>query len=92
MGTAEFKFPTGLPKEIGIDTSLFLDSGTLKMTDKSIKDSANIIDTGSIRSSYGLSLSWSSPLGPIRLDFAKILKQEEFDKTEGFRFSFGNYF
>jgi outer membrane protein insertion porin family len=50
------------------------------------------VDSGSIRSSYGLSLSWSSPLGPIRLDFAKIIKQEEYDESEGFRFSFGNYF
>ncbi|MDA7705623.1 outer membrane protein assembly factor BamA [Rickettsiales bacterium] len=92
MGTLEFKFPTGLPKEIGINTSLFLDAGTVRMVDNAIKSSSNIIDDGAIRSSYGLSLTWSSPLGPIRLDFAKIIKQEEYDETEGFRFSFGNNF
>jgi outer membrane protein insertion porin family len=92
VGTAELKFPTGLPKEIGIDSSLFLDVGTVRMIDNSIKNKANIIDDASIRASYGVSLTWSSPLGPIRLDFAKILKQEEYDKMEGFRFSFGNNF
>ncbi|MFT4718353.1 MAG: outer membrane protein insertion porin family [Rickettsiales bacterium] len=91
-GTAELKFPTGLPKEIGINTSLFIDAGTVRIVDKGIKSSVDIVDSGSIRSSYGLSLNWSSPLGPIRLDFAKIIKQEEYDESEGFRFSFGNYF
>jgi outer membrane protein insertion porin family len=92
VGTVELKFPTGLPKEIGIDGSLFLDAGTVRMVDNYIKNKANIVHDASIRASYGLSLTWSSPLGPIRLDFAKILKQEEYDKTEGFRFSFGNNF
>jgi len=92
IGTAELKFPTGLPKEIGINTSLFIDAGTVKMVDKTINNNAKIIDSSSLRSSYGLSLTWSSPLGPIRLDFSKIIEQEDYDQTEGFRFSFGNYF
>lgn len=90
--TAEIRFPTGLPKEMGINTSLFVDAGTVRVVDDDIRNRTNIIDTGSIRASYGLSLAWSSPLGPIRLDFSRISKSEEYDRTESFRFGFGNNF
>ena len=51
-----------------------------------------IADTGSLRSSYGLSIAWESPLGPIRFDFSRIAKKEDFDRTENFRFTFGTRF
>ena len=39
------------------------------------------------QSSEPVSVSWNSPMGPIRFDFAKILKKEDYDRTETFRFS-----
>jgi len=90
--TTEFRFPIGLPKELGISTSLFSDIGTLKMVDSINKESTDVVDTGSLRSSYGVSIIWASPLGPIRLDFSKVDKSEIFDRTETFRFSFGSNF
>ncbi|MDA0901799.1 MAG: outer membrane protein assembly factor BamA [Proteobacteria bacterium] len=90
--TTEFRFPIGLPKDLGISTSLFSDIGTLKMVDSVNKNSINVVDTGSLRASYGLSIIWSSPMGPIRLDFSKVQKREDFDRVQNFRFSFGTNF
>lgn len=92
ISTTEFRFPLGLPKDLGISGSLFSDIGTLKGVDEINKQNTAVADTGSLRSSYGLSISWASPLGPIRLDFSKVAKKEDFDRTETFRFSFGTNF
>ncbi len=93
VGTAEFRFPLGLPKELGINGILFSDNGTVKGVDTISKQgTGGIEDSGSLRSSYGLSIAWSSPMGPIRLDFSKVAKREIYDRTQNFRFSFGSTF
>lgn len=92
MNTTEFKFPLGLPKELGISAALFHDIGTLKEADAINKVGTQVVDTGSLRASFGLSIIWTSPLGPIRLDFSNAYKAEDFDQTESFRFSFGTTF
>lgn len=52
----------------------------------------DIRDDLSLRASVGLSVYWDSPFGPIRLDFARVLRQEEYDRTKTFRFSAGTRF
>ena len=91
LGTIELSFPTGLPEEFGIKGALFLDAGTLGHLDKSALG-PNIVDNLSLRSSAGVSIFWDSPFGPVRLDFAHILRKESFDETETFRFSAGTRF
>ena len=59
-------------------------------------------DSKDIRSSVGASLLWSSPLGPIRFDYAWALSKDEgtisngvkvgADRTQAFRFSGGTRF
>ncbi len=92
VGTTEFMFPLGLPKELGINGILFNDIGTVKGVDSINKKNSEVADSGKIRSSYGLSIAWSSPMGPIRLDFARVVKKEVYDQTQNFRFSFGTNF
>ncbi len=92
VGTSEFRFPLGLPKDLGISGALFTDVGSLKGVDQINKQNTEVTDTGSLRASYGLSFNWASPLGPIRLDFSKTAKKEDFDRSENFRFSFGTNF
>jgi outer membrane protein insertion porin family len=92
VGTSEFRFPLGLPKDLGISGALFTDIGTLTGVDQINQTSTEVTDTGSLRAAYGLSFNWASPLGPIRLDFSKTAKKEDFDRTENFRFSFGTNF
>ncbi|MEO1311601.1 MAG: outer membrane protein assembly factor BamA [Pseudomonadota bacterium] len=49
-------------------------------------------DDLSFRYSAGFTVSWDSPFGPIRFDFAEVFKRELYDRTEGFRFSAGTSF
>jgi outer membrane protein insertion porin family len=49
-------------------------------------------DDLALRAAAGLSVFWTSPLGPIRLDFSQVLAKETYDKTETFRFSTSTQF
>ncbi|MEM6538348.1 MAG: outer membrane protein assembly factor BamA [Pseudomonadota bacterium] len=53
---------------------------------------APVQDDLSIRISAGVSVSWDSPFGPVRFDIAEVFQKEEYDRTEGFRFSAGTNF
>lgn len=44
-------------------------------------------DSLSLRASVGVSVFWDSPFGPVQFDFARPLAEEEYDKTQEFRFS-----
>ncbi|MGH6858164.1 MAG: outer membrane protein assembly factor BamA, partial [Methylocella sp.] len=49
-------------------------------------------DTARLRASAGGSIIWSSPLGPIRFDFAKAIAKSQFDQTQFFFFTGGTTF
>ncbi|MCZ4299081.1 outer membrane protein assembly factor BamA [Henriciella marina] len=100
QATAELTFPNFLPDEYGIDTALFLEAGSVGELDDIDTEPTNITQIGPdlfaieesqtsmpLRASAGLSVGWDSPFGPIRFDFSQILKKEEYDRTETFRFS-----
>lgn len=87
--SAEMRFPLGLPEELGFLGAAFLDAGSLSDVDDS---GSEVVDESSLRFSAGVGLSWSSPLGPIRIDFANPILKEDFDKTQEVRFSFGTRF
>jgi len=46
-----------------------------------------IDDELSLRAAAGLSVLWDSPFGRIRFDFSQIIRKEDYDRTETFRFS-----
>lgn len=88
-GTVELQFPTGLPEEYGVKGAIFSDFGTLTDTEDT---GGNVRDSGSVRASVGVGIAWTSPFGPIRVDFTQAVVKEEYDKTEVFRFRFGTRF
>ena len=98
VGSIELTLPNGLPAQYGIKTSLFADVGTLGVLDNRYTLGTNglpdtsIADDLSLRASAGLSVHWKSPMGPIRFDFSQILSNEEYDRTETFRFSTSTQF
>ncbi|MDI4655916.1 outer membrane protein assembly factor BamA [Xanthobacter autotrophicus] len=51
-----------------------------------------VYDDNTIRSSIGASLIWQSPFGPLRFDYAWVLSQASYDRTQAFRFSGGTRF
>lgn len=87
--TAELGFPLGLPEDLGFRGALFLDAGSLWNTDAS---GAGVYDQPDLRASIGVGVAWSSPFGPIRVDFAEPVIKNTNDKTEVFQLNFGTRF
>ena len=92
VGTTEVSLPLGLPKELGMKANAFVDFGWLGETDTFSGVSGDIQDEFALRATYGLSLAWKSPFGPVRFDFADAIKAESYDETRSFRFSIGTNF
>lgn len=88
-GTVELAFPIGMPEEYGIKGHAFSDFGSLWGLDSK---GPSVADESSLRISAGIGFSWKSPLGPIRLDFATPIKDEEYDLDQLVSFSFGTKF
>jgi outer membrane protein insertion porin family len=88
-GTAELRFPLGLPEELRIFGRTFVEAGSLFDPDVS---GPGIADSANPRASVGGGISWLSPLGPIAIDLAYVLLKEEEDNTEFFRINFGTRF
>ena len=73
-------------KVLNDNLSLWVDPDGDGIFEKPIQDDL------SLRVTAGVSVSWDSPFGPVRFDFAKVLRKEDYDRTEGFRFSAGTTF
>ncbi len=81
----EAEFPLGLPEEYGIDGGIFFDIGSVWGLDQT---SANVLyEDFSLRQVIGFSLFWETPVGPMRFNFSKALKKEQFDKEQNFDFT-----
>jgi len=50
------------------------------------------IALGDLRSSVGVGISWVSPVGPLRLAYAKPLTQFDSDKIQSLQFTIGTTF
>lgn len=87
--SAELELPIGLPEELGFKGHVFTDMGTLGGADVKALPSETFMATEALRASVGFGVSWQSPLGPIRVDWAEPFQRESYDKVERFRFSFG---
>jgi outer membrane protein insertion porin family len=95
--TAEIRFPIPfVPDDLGIGAAVFADAGSLfgasvpsTVLQGCPPDSMTAVclaDSSAIRSSVGASIMWASPVGPIRMDFAKVLTKEAYDDEQFFRF------
>jgi outer membrane protein insertion porin family len=90
-GTAQVKFPLGLPEELGFGGQVFTDFGAIGNTENSSTGGA-INQSSSIRISVGAGVTWKSPMGPVAVDLGFPIKKESFDERELFRFNFGTRF
>lgn len=96
--TAEARFPLPfVPDELGMSGAVFADAGSLFGASERLdaleqgcgagnEDKVCLADDSTIRSSVGASLLWNSPVGPLRVDFAKALSKAKFDEEQFFRF------
>ena len=88
-GTAELRFPLGLPDEMGFTGAVFTDFGSLWDVDDT---GFEVLDNADMRVASGVGLAWTSPFGPIRIDFAKAIVKQDEDEEESIRFNFGTRF
>jgi len=83
LGNAEFLFPfPGLENDRSVRVGAFVDAGMV----------ADKYDLGSFRYSAGLSLTWVSPMGPLKISMAQPFKNDNLDRTQRFQFTFGGAF
>jgi outer membrane protein insertion porin family len=88
----EASFPTFMPKDLGFKGHVFTDAATLSHSGEKAQTGEDYRDNSNIRLSAGFGISWASPFGPVRLDFAIPVIKEDYDNTESIHFSFGTRF
>lgn len=83
VGNAEFLFPfPGLQNDRSVRLGAFVDAGMV----------ADKYDSKGFRYSTGISVFWSSPLGPLKVSVAAPLNAKVGDKKQAFQFTFGGVF
>ena len=84
----EANLPNLLPDATKTEIGMFLDFGNVWSVDYD----SSIEDSNKIRSSTGVALNWSSPVGPMSFIFSTELQKAETDQTQGFKFNLGTTF
>jgi outer membrane protein insertion porin family len=91
--SAEAQFPVPvIPESFGLRGAVFADAATLY---GSKIDTAGVTQTSTdmkLRASVGVGLLWSSPFGPIRIDYAIPVKKESTDDVQEFNFGMSSRF
>ncbi|KQT60316.1 MULTISPECIES: outer membrane protein assembly factor BamA [unclassified Aureimonas] len=90
--SAEATFPLpGISRDLGFRGAVFADAGTLWGSEYA--GARGVVgDDLSVRASVGIGLSWASPFGPLRVNYAYPLAKEEYDETQEFSFGFSSRF
>jgi outer membrane protein insertion porin family len=86
VGNAEVLFPvpgTGVDRSMRL--AVFVDAGQAFGADEKMRMS-------DLRYSTGLSFSWNSPMGPLRLSYGHPLNAKEGDRIQHLQFQFGQVF
>lgn len=92
VGRLEASFPLGLPEEYGIYGGLFLDMGSVWDLDNTAGSMGPVDDSQIWRSAAGVSLFWTTPIGPLRFNWAWPIEKESYDETEDFRITIDTRF
>ena len=80
--------PYLLQTQENMDLKVFFDAGNVWGVDYS----SSMDDSDAIRTSTGLALELTTPIGPLSFSFAQVLSKASTDKTESFRFQLGTTF
>jgi len=91
-GSANLSMPTPLSPEFGIKAHIFSDVGILGKSDQTLIAGDAITVDESLHMSVGFGITWDSPFGPIRLDYAQPILYKSYDKLQHIHFSFGTRF
>lgn len=85
-GGAELAFPTPFMQgQSGTRIALFVDTGY-------VYENIQAFEVDKMRGSFGLSVTWEAPIGPIVISYAFPFRDRPGDRTEDLQFSFGTTF
>jgi outer membrane protein insertion porin family len=89
--SAEVTVPMpAVPEDFGLRAALFADAGSLYGNE--VPATGVQGTSSSIRASVGAGVSWASPFGALRFDYAVPVAKEDYDEEQRFRFSMANQF
>ncbi|WBU54179.1 outer membrane protein assembly factor BamA [Paracoccus sp. SCSIO 75233] len=93
VARAEAQFPLGVPEEYGLAGGVFADVGSVWGLDKKIGANGVEVDDSMIpRAAVGVSLFWTTPIGPLRMNYAKTIKSEDYDEDQKFDLTISTQF
>jgi len=85
-GGVELAFPTPfVGSQSGTRIALFVDTGY-------VYENVSAFELNKMRGSFGLSVTWEAPIGPIVISYAFPFNDQPGDRTEDLQFSFGTTF
>ena len=85
-GGVELAFPTPfVGAQSGTRIALFVDTGY-------VYENISAFELDKMRGSFGLSVTWEAPIGPIVISYAFPFNDRPGDETEDLQFSFGTTF
>ncbi len=92
--SSELIFPIPfLDDQRSVQTALFVDAGNVFDTECGpYQANCYRFEWDKLSASYGVGLSWISPMGPLTFSVAKPFQFNSFDERETFQFSFGSGF
>lgn len=86
IGGAELLMPfPGMEKEKSIHLSGFIDGGA-------VYGPGDLPGSAGMRYSAGVAFAWTSPVGPLKFNYAWPLNKQPVDKVERFQFTLGSTF
>ncbi len=86
VGNAEYLFPLpGVGKDKSMRLGAFADAGQ-------VWGLGQKMSLGDLRYSAGLSVTWSSPMGPLKFSYANPLNKKPADKVQRLQFQMGSVF
>jgi outer membrane protein insertion porin family len=95
--SAQLQAPVpGLPPEAALKAAFFADAGSLwgyrgQTSFPGLSQSFTPADSRTVRSSVGASLIWSSPFGPLHVDYALPTSKTGYDVTQRLNFGAGPF-
>ncbi|MEJ6502940.1 MAG: outer membrane protein assembly factor BamA [Rhodobacter sp.] len=90
----ESDFPIGIPEEYGITGGVFYDMASVwGLDNKTGAGVSNIVDDNfHLRSAAGLSIFWSTPIGPLRFNWSRALEKQSYDRVQDFDLTLSTQF
>lgn len=79
----ETEFPLGLPSEYGLSGGAFIDYGSVWNVGETYGQSV-LYDDFTPRAVAGLSVFWTTPIGPLRFNFTEPLDVQDQDNSKSF--------